>query len=468
MEWQPRDVQFIVPAAAGLTAVIALSVWITSYFRTPDLPDRPFGHEAASAHPTVRPTTRTGVSFYNQAVRINALPGSWSSFRGDRRDDISSEAVPLARSFPSGIPKTLWSIAAGEGYAGAAIKDGRVYLIDYDQAAQSDSMRCFSLADGVEVWRRSYPAIVKRNHGMSRTVPAVADGCVVSLGPKCNLLCADAITGDIKWQVDLVAEYGTVVPEWYAGQCPLIDRGKVIVTPGGSALVVAFDLKTGKPIWKTPNPNAWNMTHASVQPVDIEGVHMYVFCGSGGIAGVDAANGAILWDSTTWKIETATVPTPIDIGEGRVFFCGGYDAGSLMLHLTKSGNHFEMQTVFRTSPSVFGSDQQTPVFYKGYLYGVIPGGQLVCMDLTGKQVWSSGSEHRFGLGPYMIAGGMIYLMNDHGEVTIAEASSAGYKQILKALVLRDGTDSWGPMAIAGGRLIVRDLTRVICLDAAAH
>ena len=27
-----------------------------------------------------------------------------------------------------------------------------------------------------------------------------------------------------------------------------------------------------------------------------------------------------------------------------------------------------------------------------------------------------------------------------------------------------GHDSWGPMAMAGGRLILRDLTRMVCLD----
>jgi hypothetical protein len=35
--------------------------------------------------------------------------------------------------------------------------------------------------------------------------------------------------------------------------------------------------------------------------------------------------------------------------------------------------------------------------------------------------------------------------------------------LAKAKVL-DGIESWGPMAIASGRLIARDLTRMVCLD----
>ena len=31
-----------------------------------------------------------------------------------------------------------------------------------------------------------------------------------------------------------------------------------------------------------------------------------------------------------------------------------------------------------------------------------------------------------------------------------------------------GRESWAPLALAGGRLIARDLTRMACLDVARH
>ncbi len=67
----------------------------------------------------------------------------------------------------------------------------------------------------------------------------------------------------------------------------------------------------------------------------------------------------------------------------------------------------------------------------------------------------------------MIAGGMIYVMNDSGLLTLAEARPDGYKQLAQSQVL-SGHDSWGPMALAGGRLIVRDMTQMVCLDVAEH
>jgi len=160
--------------------------------------------------------------------RAADIPGAWPQFRGPDRDNVATVGSPLARSWPPSGPVVRWRVAVGEGYAGAAVNDGRVYIIDYDMTELADALRCLSLDDGREIWRYAYPLKVKRNHGMSRTVPAVAEGYVVSIGPKSHVLCCDATTGEKQWMIDMVAEYDSTVPPWYAGQCPLIDGGKVI------------------------------------------------------------------------------------------------------------------------------------------------------------------------------------------------------------------------------------------------
>lgn len=391
------------------------------------------------------------------------LPGAWPCFRGAGRDGISTEDVELAESWAAGEPKPLWALDVGEGYAGAAVLDGRVYLMDYDRDAQSDSLRCLSLADGNEIWRFSYPLAVKRNHGMSRTVPAVTKDFVVSLGPKCHVSCLDAATGKFHWGIDLVRDYGSDVPAWYAGQCPLIDGDRVILAPSGSSLMIAVELATGKVLWKTPNPRGWKMTHVSITPMEIAGRKTYVYCGHRGVAGVAADDGSLLWETPDWRISIATVASPVPVSSNRIFLSGGYEAGSMMLEVTEEGGKWQAKPVFRLDADTFGATQQTPVFHDGHLYGVRPDGELVCLDLQGKVVWSSGTNHRFGLGPFMVADGKILVMDDSGGLTMAKASPEGFQLLAQAKVL-DGHDSWGPMAIAGGRLIVRDLTRMVCLD----
>ena len=46
---------------------------------------------------------------------------------------------------------------------------------------------------------------------------------------------------------------------------------------------------------------------------------------------------------------------------------------------------------------------------------------------------------------------------------LLRASSEAFRVLATARVL-DGHDCWGPMALAGGRLLIRDLTRLSCLD----
>jgi len=150
-------------------------------------------------------------------------------------------------------------------------------------------------------------------------------------------------------------------------------------------------------------------------------------------------------------------------GDGLIFLSGGYNAGSMMLKLTQDGDKIIAQPVFRLEPEVFGSPQHTPIFYDGYIYGVGADGQLTCLDLDGNVVWTSESTHRFGLGPYTIANGLIYVMNDSGLLTLAEATPNGYVQLTEARVL-EGPDAWGAMAIVSGRLILRDMNRMICID----
>jgi len=396
------------------------------------------------------------------------LAGEWPWFRGPDLSAVATQAV-LADHWPADGPKRLWTVRLGEGYAAAAVRDGCVYVLDHDATQVDrprDVMRCLSLDDGREIWSNGYPVIVPLNHGRSRTVPAVIGKYVISLGPKCHVACWDAETGECVWLMDLVLDYGATVPPWYAGQCPLVDPAtdRLILAPGGKALVMAVDYKTGEVLWKSPNSRGWAMTHVSVVPMELEGRRTYVYCGSGGVAGVAADSGEILWDTTDWQVPMAACASPVVVGRGKIFLCGGYNSGAMMLEVRKDGQRFVPKTLFRLKPGQFSSEQQTPVLYQGHLYGVRQKDkQLVCLDLEGRQRWSSGRD-KFGAGPYMIAGGRILVMNDEGVLTMAEATPDAYRRLARAQVIDNAEDSWGPMALVAGRLIVRDMGTMVCLQ----
>ncbi len=453
-----------IPAVIALAAVDALVFWVSSTSdeslqrRIPGTDQAPEGEGAAGLNPVLAGKI---IQSEGQAAE---LEGSWPGFRGPQRDGISSEQTRLARSWAPTGPRELWSVEAGEGYGGAAIAKGRVYLLDYDKDKKQSALRCLSLADGREIWRYAYPLSVKRNHGMTRCVPAVSGDYVVGIDPKCNVVCTDASSGELRWGISLVREHGTEIPPWYAGQCPLIDGDKVILAPAGNgALLIAADLATGKVLWKTPNPRGWKMTHSSVMTMEWQGRRMYVYCGSGGVVGVAADDGSLIWDTTEWKISIATVPSPLVLDQGRIFLSGGYNAGSLMLQLSEKEGKIVAKTLFRLPPEIFGATQHSPVLLDGRIYGIRANGHFVCLDQQGKVVWSSGTGAQFGLGPLLGAPGLMFAMNDNGMLSLFEAPADKFTLLAKAQVLK-GRESWGPMALAGGRLIVRDFTRLVCLD----
>jgi outer membrane protein assembly factor BamB len=421
---------------------------------------------AASQHPDSAANVVSSAAGLTKGSGVRSkLPGCWPRFRGKESNGISVDDVPLSQAWPAGGPKVLWSVELGQGYAGASVNNGAAYVLDYDKGAQCDVLRCLSLDDGKEIWKYSYPAKVKPNHGMSRAVPAVTERFVVSIGPLCNVNCVDALSGELLWSKDLVREFNATVPEWYNGQCPLIDDDKAIIAPAGDTLMIAVDCKSGNVLWRTPNPKKWGMTHSSIMPMNINGKRTYVYCAKSGVVGISAGDGTLLWEYDKWTIQQATIASPVCVGDGLIFFSGGYGSGALLLEVKEGDGKCMVSERSRLKPNIFGSYQHTPIFYQGNIYGVRPDGQMVCLDLEGKVVWSSGKD-RFGKeggGPYTIANGQLFALDDNGLLTTMEATSAGYKQLAQSKILK-GPESWAPIAITAGRLFARDLNRMVCLD----
>jgi len=454
----------ILPLFAAAVGAAAVSIWLLAppaghvQLRLPGQEER-----LTSTQTSNNMAERNTGTLIPGPGKASAIMGAWPQFRGAARTNIVYDTRPLARAWPTNGIELLWSIEVGEGHAGAAIRNGRVYLVDYDREKHEDAIRCLSLDDAVEVWRYTYSVKVKRNHGMSRTVPAVTDERLVALGPKCHVHCLDAQTGELIWKMDLVEDFGAEIPPWYAGQCPLIDGDTVILAPGGDALMLAVDLKTGRILWRTPNPGGWKMTHSSIVAMDYNGARQYVYCTTRGVLGVAADDGRILWQYPDWVIKLATVPSPVIVGDDRIFLSGGYNSGSMMLQFKETGDAIEVEELFRLETAQFGAEQHTPILYQYHLYGVRSGGELACLDLNGNRLWTSGRARRFGLGPFLLADGLLFVLDDEqGILHLVEATPSGYNELAQTKLL-NGHDAWGPMAMVADRLILRDATTMICV-----
>lgn len=399
---------------------------------------------------------------------------TWTNFRGANYDNYSTYPGSLKDNWSVKSPEISWSVELGEGHAGAAVYEGKVYLMDYDEKNREDALRCFALKDGKELWRRSYKVTLKRNHGMSRTVPAVTADYIVTIGPRCHVMCVKRLSGDLIWGLDMVNQYQTEVPLWFTGQCPMIDGNRAILAPGGKSVMIAVDCATGKVLWETPNPGYLKMSHSSVIPWTYKGKKMYIYSAVGGVLGVSADGpdeGKILWQTSAWN-HSVVAPAPVCFPDGKIFLTAGYGAGSMMIKVDLTDGKYSVQVEKEYLPkNGMASEQQTPMVWNNLMFGIQPKdagplrNQLICVspeDVT-KVIWSSGKEGRFGLGPYLIADNKMFILSDDGTLTMVKPDAKKYIQLAQKKLF-DGTDAWAPMALVEGKLLLRDSKTMLCIN----
>jgi outer membrane protein assembly factor BamB len=454
---------------------VLIIVWWLMADPTAKFTDSLPGLDNRGAGVAVAETIKIGKIFESYSADYKVMNESWTRFRGIDYDNISKSPIKLKDKFGAAGPNIIWSLQLGEGHSGAAIYKGLVYLLDYSEKEKADLLRCFSLADGKELWKRGYNISIKRNHGMSRTVPAITEKYILTMGPRCQVMCLDRATGNYRWGIDIAKEYETEIPFWYTGQCPMIDNDVAVIATGGKALMIGVSCETGAKLWEVPNPDGWKMSHSSIMPFTFGGRKMYVYSAIGGLIGVAADGpevGKILWKTPAWN-HSVVAPSPVCMPDGKIFMTAGYGAGAMMLQLKENGGNFTIDVLEDYLPR-FGlaCEQQTPIYWQGHLFGILPKdagslrNQFVCVDPADckKMVWTSGPTARFGLGPYLLADNKIFILDDEGTLTIIKSSTSKYIQLDQVNVIKDGADAWAPFAIADGYLLLRDSKTMVCIN----
>lgn len=482
-------------AVLSVAAGVGVVGWWVSLDRSadilPNVPgmDDPDGRRARDARARTEQTVQYGEIYEIFDTGDLSPSGRWPRFRGPDLNSTSPQSIDLADSFPEEGPPRLWSVELGPGYGGAAVFGGAVYVMDHTKGT-GDVLRCFALEDGQELWRCGYRIDIPVNHGITRTVPAVTDKYVVTLGPMGQVMCVDRPTGKARWGKSLMREYGTrdLSRCWYAGQCPLVEDGVAIIAPaGGDVLMMAVSCESGEVLWTAPNRNGWRMSHSSITPMTVKGTRMYVYASVGGVTAVGAEGeqaGRILWETDEWTA-SVVMPSPVLLENSRVFLTSGYDGGNALLEIVRQGEEFAVEIIYnyvgrRKARDCFSSYQQTPIYHDGHLFGIQLNSatrhrmEFVCADPNqegGEILWGSGKEtvlsaprKQEAWGPYILADGKFYVLSDTGMLVMFAATTQGCQKLGEWQLLEDGHETWGPMAVVDGRLFVRDYSELVCFD----
>ena len=160
---------------------------------------------------------------------------SWPQFRANPQlTGVTSATLPESL-------KVMWTFDAGSGVeSSAAISDGTVYV-----GSTAGELIALDLQTGAVRWRYKTGEI-------GESSPAAANG-VVYIGDLTGVFHAvDAKTGKAVWR----ATIDDTKAGFYSTGVPLVADGKLIVGNSGGdgptrGFVAAYDIETGKQVWKT-------------------------------------------------------------------------------------------------------------------------------------------------------------------------------------------------------------------------
>jgi outer membrane protein assembly factor BamB len=407
----------------------------------------------------------------------------WPQYFGPDRNGVSTQKNIL-RTWPQQGPEVLWTAKVGIGFGGPVIKDGKVYLLDRDDKV-GDNLRCFDLSSGKEVWNFAYPAPGSVMFPGSRSVPTIDGNLIFSCGPYGNLYCIDVNNHKPVWNKNIWTDFGGgEIPRWAITQCPLVFGDLLIVaSQAPKAGVVAYEKLTGKVKWTTPSLGEVGYVSPVIVKVGKES-HVVMITASAGrgadasggkVIGIDPLTGKTLWEYTNWQCGIP-VPGPIDAGEGRILITGGYNAGAAMIKIEKkTDGSYGVKELYKNAD--FGAHTQQPILTNGYFYGQYSTNErkdgLVCMSIDGQIKWKTGRSPLFDKGGMVLADGLLLSTDGSSKLYLIEPDPTAFKPIATSDLLKSvpgdkgpSNQNWAPLALADGKLLIRDQSRLMCVKVA--
>jgi len=407
----------------------------------------------------------------------------WPQYLGPNRNATSDEKG-LLRSWPAEGPKVLWTFDLGPGYGGAAIRKGKVYLLDRISGKQ-DVLRCIDLNSGKELWSFAYDAPGRLSHPGSRSTPAIDGKYVYTCGSFGDVYCFDLRTHKPVWNKNVWKDFGGgKVPGWGICQNPLIYGDLLIlVSQTKEAGVVAYDKTTGNVKWAS-EALPGKVGYVTPVVVNIDGQDQLVMitatsrkerggrsapAGSdsegtdGVVLGMDIKDGKTLWTYKGWQCRIP-INNITAVGDGKLFISGGYMAGSAMIKI-QSNIVYIMEELYTTQD--FGTHVHPAILYKGHFYGHGTTNSrrdgMTCMSIDGKLKWKTGQSPLFDKGGFILVDGLMLSVDGRdGILYLIEPNPEGFKKLASADLL-DTKECWGPLALSDGKLLIRDQKQMKCV-----
>ncbi len=445
----------------------------------------------------VRAGLRAALLAAGVAAAGPAAADDWRQWRGPDRRGVWHE-TGIVEEFPDAGLKLTWEVPIGSGFSGPAVAGGRVFVTDWEEDPESrtldgaERVLAFDERTGELLWTyewgATYRALLASYAAGPMATPTVDGDRVYVLGATGLLWCLDVGTGEVVWHRNYRAEYDASLPPWGTPSAPLVDGEQLIAVVGGEpdALVVSFDKRTGRELWRALETAGGSSSHPIIY--EAGGVRQLIVWHVAGIASLDPATGATYWEEP-WEVGASmNVVTPARAG--AYLLVSQFYNGSLMMRL--SSDRPDASMIWKGSSRIEMPDETDglhavmtpPIIIGDYVYGVGSYGELRGLDArTGERLWMSGAmtpQARWGSAFIVRHEDRFFVNNDDGDLIIAQFTPAGYVEIDRTKLieattsagygprkLHDRTVNWAHPAYANRHVVHRNVEKIIRASLAA-
>ncbi len=408
-----------------------------------------------------------------------SIAANWPQWRGPNRSDVTSEKSGWPKGWP---PKRLWKKNVGCGCTSPVLVDGRLYVMGWkgrrsgNNPVGSDTVYCFEAVNGKLLWKRSYRCRYKgrfrtgdtSRYGGSTSTPTLdtASGYLYTLSIDGDLKCWNTKKkGRPVWSINLFRKYKVRQrPKVEAGtrdygySCSPVVTGNAVITEvgGNSGLLVAFDKKTGKQLWRSTSkePSGHNAGPVSLNVQGIRclasfGIHKLT------IVSIEGQKRGKTVAQYPWRTAfSCNIITPAVTGN-KVVLSSGHDVRRTAL-LQVTGDKVRQLWSNR-----YWSEGCSPVVHKGCIYVVI--GRIHCLNLSnGKLKWRGGNFGRDS--SCLVTGDDKLLVLGSRDLGLVEASPKRnkYRELTRVRDVIGGT-CYPHLALADGILAAKNKEGVVLL-----
>jgi outer membrane protein assembly factor BamB len=390
------------------------------------------------------------------ASPVRAVERNWPQFRGPTGSGVlDKQHPPIEWNAGEGTTIKWKTRIPGLAHASPIVWADRVYITSAvssdpdpyfrpglygespdhpEQLVHEFRLYCLDKNTGRIIWDKTacqgIPQIkrhIKSTH--ANPTPATDGKHVVAFFGSEGLYCYD-LEGKRLWKQDLgrldAGAFNAPEIQWAFGSSPIIHDGKVIVQcdVNNQSFIAAFDVATGKEIWRTLRDETptWSTPTVHIAPRRSQ----VIANGFKHIGGYDLNTGEELWRMRGGG--DIPVPTPV-VAHNLIFITNAHGRLAPIYairinaegDITLEGDKTSNKSVAWSRPKR-GAYIPTPIVYGKYLYVGDDRGILTCYKAkSGTQIYRKRlSQGAFSASP-VAADGKIYFTGEDGDIHVVKA-----------------------------------------------